>query len=384
MSAIRISCLVFVPVWVILLFSTVLQAGYLSNSHLGISASNFLVNVVGLVSLCVGLYIGALYRINSSVKLGFNIIPVNTMLYILLAVSIAGASVTWGNWASLGIDILDFSSESFYEMNVIYAGEERISSGLFGRMNAAATLGVLLTVYALSVREISKFRAIILCFIFLVLLISPRRAAFINAALVGLIFYLLVNADKLKRPTAKSYMIIIFGACLLITLFGYTQSILGKSPEPTIASGISSVLSYIGTNLYVMEELLVTDHFDDTWIVLSTPALFMGQLLDVKPNVDLSIPFVYVPGPSNTVTVFYYFYKSGSWLGVVFFSVLVGFATTLSLNKYLSCRTFFYGSASSILLLSGILSIRECYYITYDFYYFIIMSYVISVLIKKT
>ncbi|WP_211246272.1 hypothetical protein, partial [Cereibacter changlensis] len=82
-----------------------------------------------------------------------------------------------------------------------------------------------------------------------------------------------------------------------------------------------------------------------------------ARLLGYDAGIDLSIPFVYLPDPSNTVSAFYYFYKSGDFVAVLACSFAVGWVSYSQVLAYLNTRKFFNLLFASLMLVGIFLSI---------------------------
>lgn len=303
-----------------------------------------------------------------------------SIIMILILLTAVGGVGSYYAWKSMGINPITFSSDTLYEMNLAYSLEGRITTGLVGRLGSLSVVAFMLTVYLFLYNKLKRSSAIVFCFLFLMFMISPRRSVLIYTLISSIILWYLVRKPSFKK-TVVAGSISMSG---FILLFGGTQYALGKIEGFNIALIFDSILKYLYTSFYVMDRLLETSNLENSWIMLAVPMRVVGLLFDFTPNVDLSIPFVYVPEPANTVPMFYYFYKSSGFLGVGIYSSIVGYLALRFVNAFFLKKTFFLGVASSLFIVGILLSVRECLFIRYDFYYWLITAYLIGSALNRS
>lgn len=347
-----------------------------------ISNESIFINVAGFVSLILGVAFAAGIRMPSYEK---DVVERNldkkerVMLLVIYVLSATGGFLTYLKWKSLGFDPFSFSDNMLGEMNLLYAEEGRITTGMAGRLSSLSFVGVIYSIYLYLNRRLAGASALFFCISFLVFMVSPRRAVLLTSLIAIFMFWLVA-----RRPSlAKLFVIGTVFFCVFIFLFGYSQYNLGKIDSFSIFDSIGVAFEYIWSSFYVMTSLLKTSHFEDTWIVMSVPARFLGEMFNVDPGVDLSIPFVYVPYPANTLPAFYYFFRSGGYVGVVFFGFLIGYAALLSARTYQLKGSFAAGGVSVMLLCGIVLSLRECLFITYDFVFWLIAVNIVGLFLKS-
>lgn len=363
-------------VWVPALLTALWRELGLGGPPTYLSSQTLAINLAGLFFLVLGACAGAVPRLKFQPRA---IRRFKVLLPALIALCTLGAVLSYFAWLSLGINPLQFQDDTLYQMNVAYSEAGRVTTGVTGRLQALTSVVLLLVIYLWRAKRLTTLTTTLTAIGLVVLLISPRRSLIIQSLIFVTVLWVISSRTSLSRLTA----IVASSGLILVTLFGYTQFVLGKIPEFTISGVADSVLHYYISSLYVMDQLLNTGHFEKTWIVLSTPIRAFAGIMGEAPDVDLSIPFVFLPEPSNTVPAFYYFYKSGGWIAVFAWSAMVGLATTLSLRAYQQSRSFFSAVAATLLLTGILLSIRECLFITYDFAFWLVAAYVVSHLVSS-
>ena len=298
---------------------------------------------------------------------------VRVVVTVVAALGTIGAFFAIRAWKNLGIDVFSPDSFIFYSMNVLYA-ESGLLSGPEGRVYALLPVLLFLTVYLWRHNLLSRNVAIALTAAAIVLMISPRRSTLITSAIASVIIWL----QGRKISTTR----LIVGGCVaavtFLLFFGLTQSSLGKLETSGLASTLQSVLYYYSSSPIVMDALVRTHHFADTWIIGNSVARMSNALFDTRLAVDLSVPFVSTPEPANTVPAFYYFYKSGGFITLVLASFSAGFLSALSLRLYILRRSFVFATFSALCMTAMILSIRECVFISYDFLYWVLVVAALS------
>lgn len=302
------------------------------------------------------------------------------VLFCLIALSFTGAVVSYMRWQSLGINPFGFQAETLYAMNVVYAQEGRVLSGLGGRLYSLGGVGALFVTYLYFRGALTRLQAVLLGCMFCLFLFSPRRAILFMAVL-GVMFTVLAERGRL-RVREMGYGMGV--AMALAVLFVLTQFALGKIVDLSPRQAIAALSGYLDANLYVMDQLIRTSHFDDTWIMLSIPARVVGALFGGSPIVDLSIPFVRIPELANTVPAFYYFYKSAGLVGVVIWSLGMGFCAYYSVRMMKDRGGFGWTAAASLSLVGLLLSVRECLLLSYEFYYWILVAFCMDWMMRRS
>lgn len=295
-------------------------------------------------------------------------------LTILLLVSLLGAFLGVLTWRELGVDPLSIGERTLYEMNVIYAQEERVISGLPGRLITLALIGLLYALYLQREKRIKWPTTLVFGIFFMAAMFSPRRALLLSAMISAVMLWFL-SQEKIKPLRAIKMIIPI---AVIILSFGFTQYLLHKQEEFSIFGSIRAIVEYYIYSFYVMDGLLETSHFEQTLIILSVPERILSYIFNYSPNVDLSIPFLYVPEPANTVPAFYYFYRSGGFIGVIVSSLVIGWVFMYLYTKMKVEPSLFNFIASSLFATGIVLSPRQCLFIEYDFLFLLAVALVLD------
>lgn len=301
------------------------------------------------------------------------------ILYCLIFLCFLGFINSILVWSALGIDLLNFNFGMLYEMNVIYSEEKRVLTGIGGRLYALNYIAILYVCYLLYNKLLSLKYAIFIISLLIVFLISPRRVIILYSIISIIIFsfFLFYKVNKYKFVLTFSC-----ASVTLILLFGFTQFKLGKIQNFDVVSSLQVFFEYAMGSVRVMDALLYTKHFEQTWILFSTPIRFIDSLFDFKPVVDLSIPFVYVPDYNNTLPSPYYLYKSGGMQMVILISTIQGFITNIFFMSFRQNSSFLCFSFTIMLCLNMLLSIRELTFITYDFMFWSFCAILINLILK--
>lgn len=295
--------------------------------------------------------------------------------WLILSLGFIGGILVVYNWSSRGLGLLSGGEKILYKMNVAYSEDKSILGGLSGKLFAMLPVALMLTVYLRRFKVITWNRFCVLASIAVILMVSPRRSMLITACLTGVLMMFQERRLSVLR-------LLIVGAITFIivfSFFGVTQFYLGKINSLDLNSIGKSFLLYYNSSIYVMSKLLETNHLSDTWIALNLPARAVNNVFDTKLSVDLSVPFVLTPYRSNTLPAFYYFYRSGGFLGVGIWSFFVGFISTMALKKYKATRSFFYAALSAIMMASIILSVRENFFFSFYCIYWIVICYFVNI-----
>lgn len=360
-------------VWIPILILLVLEPKVGIAEGRWISQNTGFINFFGVASIILGIVLSKLLLAGSPIiRISEHWGPRADLVALttLLLCSLLGAYFGVLAWRDLGVDPLSLGDRTLYEMNVIYAQEERVISGLTGRLITLALIGLLYVLYILREKRISWTTGLIFAFLFTAAMISPRRALLLSA-MISAVMLSIMSQDKIRSIQLFKVTFVIL---TIILLFGFTQYLLQKSDQFSFYESLKSVFAYYITSFYVMDSLIDTNHFNDTFIVLAVPERIFSSILGYSPNVDLSIPFVFVPGPANTVPAFYYFYKSGGLAGVIVFSFLIGWIFLRLYAKMRADYSLFNAIATSLFATGIILTPRQCLFIEYDFIFLIIVT----------
>jgi oligosaccharide repeat unit polymerase len=366
--------------WLPIFASLAYEKYWIGNIYNDIHFKTIFVNILGIGCVIIGAFI-AKYKIikkRNPLIISLNK-KYNYILYIVLFLSVAGGIYSYYLWRSIGINFLSFAQDMLYRMNVVYADEGNVISGFWGRLSSLGTVGLLYIIYLYINNNCSRKKLFLIGLIFLLVIFSPRRAAMFTTLIASMYLYI-ISKDVNKYNKIIYAFLFCFCFCFI---FVYTQYTLGKITEFSISDSIKTTSHYLVSNIYVMDGLINTSHFQNTWIILSVPARVFSGLFGVESNVDLSIPFIYLPEPSNTVPMFYYFFKSSGYYGVLGYSLFVGYITMVSINEYITNNTFFSAVCCSLFLSGILLSVRDCIFITYDFYYWLLVSYLINIFLDN-
>lgn len=297
---------------------------------------------------------------------------VKYIIAVLLMLGFVGAVFAAREWISLGVNPLRGSS--LYDMNVAYSTSRDSFGGVSGRLHALVPVALLYVLFCRRASLIEPTHALVLVLILAALLISPRRATIITTALAAVFLWMLGKPLPIRRWLA--YFIPAMFA--IFAFLGYSQFKLGKAAEYTLASTVDMILTYAGSSVYVMDGLIHTDHLEDTFVLLNLPARAVNAVLGSNLQVDLSVPFVYDPVVSNTVPLFYYLYKSSSWLGLCGVSFLIGWISVISYRIAERTGSFGANLVSALMMCGLVLSIRENFFFSYDFLWWAVVGIVIS------
>lgn len=286
---------------------------------------------------------------------------IKAVIWVLFLFGAIGAVLTARQWMSLGVN--PFGGASLYEMNLIYSAENEAFGGLSGRLYAVLPVLLLVVVYSMQKKLISRRVGIVACVVVVALMISPRRSALITSLLAAAFLLSLGKLLPLRSMLAKVVPVVL----LIFLFFSYTQYKLQKIEDFSFSSALDVVTFYVGSSVYVMDGLIETPHFDNTYIILNLPARAVNAVFDQDLDVDLSVPFVSDPVVSNTVPIFYYFYKSSGFIGVILLSAAIGWFSAVSYRYAESTGSLAASIVASLAMAALALSIRENVFFSYDF-----------------
>ena len=364
---------VWLPIFALLAFERQLELA----SGLPISWKTANINLLGVSSLLAGILFsrGMVPRRKShKAVVVWGRSADLALLSILLTGALIGAYLSVGLWRELGIDVLNVSGRTLYEMNVIHAAEDRVITGVAGRLTAISFVGLMYALYLLREGRLTIKVGGAFAVAFLLAMISPRRALLLTS-LISLLMMWFLSAPRIRITQILKFSPFIV---LILAFFGFTQFLLQKSQTFSITDSLRIVLDYYISSFYVMDALIDTPHFEETYILWSVPERILALLLEYTPNVNLSVPFVYVSGQSNTVPAFYYFFKSSGYLGVFLASFLIGWVFMRLYMAWRSSLSFFHLVAASLFAAGVVLSPRQCLFIEYDFLFFLAISWFVG------
>ncbi len=362
-------------VWALPILAMLRDVIFDTGSPYAVSKLTATICFVGIAATIVGSFAARMLPLKISRRRKSSPSPrtVIVVVGVVAIVGAAGAVFAVRAWRRLGIDVFSPDSFIFYSMNVLYS-EGGLLSGAEGRAYALLPVLLFLAVYLWRQKLVSRKVAVTLIASALVLMISPRRSTLITSTVASTLIWL--QAKQISRT--RLVVVGSAAAIAFLLFFGATQSSLGKLETAGVASTLQSVLYYYSSSPIVMDALVRTHHFADTWIIGNAIARMSNALFDTQYSVDLSVPFVSTPEPANTVPAFYYFYKSGGFAPLIIASFVIGLVSTLSLRLYIRRRSFFFATLSALCMTGMILSIRECLFISYDFLYWLLIAAILS------
>jgi oligosaccharide repeat unit polymerase len=300
-------------------------------------------------------------------------------LPLLLLLATVGGALAMMKWQSLGFSLLNGLGKSLYAMNVAYSQDKEIIGGVAGRLYSLLPVLLMFAAYLRRHDIIARKKFILISLLSIMLMISPRRSMLITAGLVATIIGYQARKLSVFRLAAVG---VVIGLVVFI-FFGVTQFYLKKIDGLNFTDMLHSFSLYFNSSVYVMNQLVKTDHLSNTWIALNMPVRLVNDLFGTRFDIDLSVPFVSVPELSNTVPMYYYFYRSAGFLGVIVWSFLIGLISTIALRLYESRGSFLSASISALMMAGLLLSIRENIFFSYNFMYWILVAFLIDLLDSK-
>ncbi|HIA9024574.1 TPA: O-antigen polymerase [Escherichia coli] len=371
--------MLFTCVWVPIIFISALN--YLGADNYHEKLIVFYINLVFVVSYYLGVilaFLGKPYNNRLNLNSDFNERKAKCILYFLTVLCLCGFLIGIQKWQAVGISILSFTSDTYYEMNVLHSESDGILSGISGRLYVLSYVLILYTLFLYKINIIHKRELTIYIAMALLFLFSPRRAIIIYS-IISLLVYLLFFA---RIKLLKKIGLLLSVSLSFIILFGFTQYSLGKMDNFEMVNIFESFFHYYYSSIPVMDSLISTNHFVDEYILLSTPLRFISALIQVPINIDLSIPFVNIPEPSNTLPITYYLYRSSGFVAIITFSIIFGFMS-VRMERGMDFNCSFQVFAFNMLLSVGtLMSVREMFFITYDFFFWCIVIFIISYILR--
>jgi oligosaccharide repeat unit polymerase len=380
-AAFRLTLLVLVvwlPLFALLALEPQLE---LVNGRL-ISQKTALINCLGVACILIGIVLRSFLAGDRRISKPFEpwgLRADSIALTILLLLALLGAFLSALAWRELGIDPLSIGERTLYEMNVVYAQEERVISGLPGRLTALALVGLLYALYLQRQKRINSGTGFVFAILFIILMISPRRALLLSSLISSVMLWYL-SQDKIKFSHSIRILIPVVA---IVLSFGFTQYLLQKTDAFSLFDSIKLIVEYYVYSFYVMDALIDTSHFENTFIILSVPDRILSYIFSYSPNVHLSVPFIYFPKAANTVPAFYYFYKSGGFVCVAAASFVIGWLLTHLFIRMQAVPSLFNVIAASLFATGIVLSPRQCIFIEYDFIFLIFIAFVLDALRKS-
>lgn len=327
---------------------------------------------VGVLSVLGGCLLGYATKMSRPHIWSPSLTRINFLILGLAALGLIGGLLAAREWISLGVN--PFLGSSLYDMNVAFSTSRDSFGGVGGRLHALVPVALLLVVFCWRRTLIDSKHAAVLVIVLALFLVSPRRSTMVTTALAA-VFLLSLGRDL---PLRRWLVYSIAGIVAIGAFLGYSQYKLGKASEYTLASTIDMITLYAGSSVYVMDGLLRTEHFSDTYILLNLPARAFNAIFSSELEIDLSVPFVYDPVVSNTVPLFYYLYKSSGWLGVCGVSLLIGWGSVVAYRSAERNESFGAGLVAALMMCGLALSIRENFFFSYDFMWWSSVAIVVS------
>lgn len=369
---------VLVAAWAIPFFQLV--SGVFGDSQRGrISLTAAAICTLALIATLFGCFVGKGVGVGPARDLPDRVRSHQVALVALLGVGVIGAILAVRAWYGMGIDVFSGAGDTLYQMNVRYSQEDDFIGGAAGRLYASIPIFLFFCLYCLKRGVLSKRATGLLVMVALVLMISPRRSMIFTSCIAAAFLHLQGKDIRVGRAIQLLVGVVV----VFVAYFGYTQFKLGKISEFSVVAVFEALSYYLNSSVFVMSELLHTAHFEDTWIFLNLPARAINYIFHSNLAVDLSVPFVYVPEPANTVPSYYYFYKSSGYIGVVVVSFLQGFVASYAMRKFAARPTFFWAVVSSMMLTTLVLSVRENVLFSYDFAWWVAIAAGMSVILTK-
>lgn len=333
----------------------------------------FLYCSLSLFFLVAGMAVGNVIRLTGEV-IRFNRLRLMWITALIVLCSMVGAYSYFIYWSSKGVVFSLLDSESYLEINALYAEGEDDFGGILGRLYIIPILGVVWVEYLRSRGFLRSAVAIAVNLILLACLLSPRRA-FLFYAIISWLGAYLIGKDRLSSKDALLAAGLGVGALIA---FMYSQVALNKASDASLVEAVRPVVVYLLGSLSVMEELLSTPHFSDVAVVFNVPARIINQIFGSGFNVDLSIPFVSLPDLANTVPFQYYLFKDVGIFGMAIFSFFLGFFWVRALRLYRLTKSFFPYYCGSTVFTGMVLSVREGLFFTYLFWFLVCVSFVVA------
>lgn len=188
----------------------------------------------------------------------------------------------------------------------------------------------------------------VLCYFFVVLALvvslSFTRVMFLYLLIVDFLTFYYNRNDYKKGKNMKNRLIAIAIVMLAIVFFNSTQESFNKVMNTTgsiagyqLSNGQLTILSYFfaplkSTDVYISMKL-------ETLPLVATFRYFYEYILRITTAVYVDVPFVRIPFSFNTAHGFYYIYREGGFLWLIFLSIFYGFISDRVYMGYKKAKT---------------------------------------------
>ncbi|MEK4286997.1 O-antigen polymerase [Paenibacillus sp. FSL P4-0502] len=255
--------------------------------------------------------------------------------------------------------------------------------GLMGRLYTLPQIAIPFNVYIISFIPKNRKKIIILLSIAeFFFLLSPRRALLFQTAILVLLILLITKKIRITIKTISLSMFLLF-------LFSYSQFMLNKSMGNGLLGGLKDIYVYITGNIPSFEILMNIKREDNGNMSFANFYNIFNSIGYNFNNVDMSIAFVNIPIPFNTVPYNYYFLMDFGIWGSFLVIFLVAYVITYLFYKTryskdsLNIQKFSILYIYCYLLMGVIFSFRENVWITYNSLFLITLSLFLAVVFKK-
>lgn len=251
-----------------------------------------------------------------------------------------------------------------------------------GRLYTLPQIAIPFNLFMIPYYPTYRKKLIIISIVEMLFLLSPRRALLFQTAV--LIILILLITKKIKI-TLKTIFIII----LLLFLFSYSQFILNKSMGNGMLGALKDIYVYVTGNIPSFSVLMDIKRESDGYMSFSILYNILKAIGYPSTNVDLSIAFVNIPIPFNTVPYNYYFLMDFGIWGSFLVVFLIAYVITIlyykihKLGFYNESNNFSIVYIYSYLLMGIVFSFRENIWITYNSFFLILISLLIGVVLKN-
>ncbi len=280
------------------------------------------------------------------------------------------------------INVVNFSGSlvsAYRDWNYqVSYGELSLFGGIVGRLYVLPSFAIPYNVYLLTVFPTYKKQLLFISIIEVLFMFSPRRAPLIQTIVVVFFIILLKNRKKIKISWKTITTSI---GCLFF--FPYTQSLLNKSVESGLVGGIKSIYLYITGNIPAIELQLQNSVPTYGDLVFNVPFKILHKLGVISNEPDLSIPFVSLPVPFNTIPYNYYLIRDFGIVGSTIAIWIIAFVITCLYYKVRASNSFSILYNYSLVLMAIVFSFRENVLITYDAWYYMLLSVIVWIISKR-
>lgn len=188
----------------------------------------------------------------------------------------------------------------------------------------------------------------VMCYFFvalaLVVSLSFTRVMFLYLLIVDLLTFYFNKNDYDKGKNVKNRLIALAIVLLAVVFFNNTQESFNKVMNTTgsiagyqLSNGQLTILSYFfaplkSTDVYISMKL-------ETLPLVATFRYFYEYILRITTSAYVDVPFVRIPFSFNTAHGFYYIYREGGFLWLIFLSVFYGFISDRVYMSYRKAKT---------------------------------------------